>query len=346
MLYFVKVLLLSIAVTTYFIPDVETCFRKCPDYINTLKGNENRERFITYLSDSLKLRDLALIGTRYSASYITYIPRYKTQDRPIDLQLISGVRVLDSAVWSSSDEFYLYKWAKYLMTFDEFLGPINSFLTANPGEFVITLIHEEHKRGADVTKSNCEIVRSYCSLSNGHRIVTNWSLEDTIGQHRGKILLAGLDSSFDDCALSIASNCQVQDTETSVDSSSKIEDKWIDIQKFHDRSYRKDSGHCFVNFMADKPDTNTWKMAVKGGTSTRNGCEAPLNVRMASYFSNPHRALIMVMADYVTQNLIDSILSSNFKGDTFYTMYVNNSDVIKISFTVFPLSKYFLMVKE
>ncbi|CAD6204019.1 GSCOCT00013995001.2-RA-CDS [Cotesia congregata] len=324
-LHFVKKLLISIVVTTYLISDVEACIGvKCPDYISKYKKNVPRKRVISHLSDSLELRKLALIGTRYSASHVTGIPRYKTQKLTISQQLIFGVRVLDSAIWSSSNIFYLYKWAKYLMTFDEFLGPINSFLTANPGEFVITLIHEEHKRGSDVTKSNCEIVRSYCSLSNGHRIVTNWSLEDTIEQHRGKILLAGLDSSFDDCALSIASNGQVQNTETSVDSSSKIEDKWIDIQKFHDRSYRKDSGHCFVNFMADKADTNTWKMAVKGGTSTRNGCEAPLNVRMASYFSNPHRALIMVMADYVTQDFIDSILGTNFEGDSFYTNYTDD----------------------
>ncbi|XP_074095872.1 1-phosphatidylinositol phosphodiesterase-like [Cotesia typhae] len=340
MLNFVRVLLISIAVTTYFISDVETCIQKCPDYISTSKSKENREKFITYLSDSLKLCDLALIGTRYSASYITSVPRYKTQDLAIDLQLISGVRVLDCAIWASSDLFYLYKWSKYLMTFTKFLRQMNFFLTTNPREFIIILMHEEYKQGSDVTKSNCEIVRFYRSLSNGHRIVTNWSLDDNIGQHRGKILLAGLDSSFDDCALSIASNCQVQDTETLVDSSSKLEDKWIDIQRFHDKSYYEDSGHCFVNFMADKADTNTWNMAVKGFATTRNGCEAPLNVRMASYFSNPHRALIMVMADYVTQDLIDSILSTNFKGDTFYTKYVNSSDKIKISLSqVFTIKK-------
>ncbi|CAD6204024.1 GSCOCT00009840001.2-RA-CDS [Cotesia congregata] len=322
--HFIKKLLISIVITFYLISAVKACWLKCPDYVGHYKKNVPRKRIISHLSDSLKLRQLALIGTRHSASQGA---NFETQKLTISQQLNYGVRVLDSAIWSSSNIFWLYGWKSYFMPFDKFLREVNFFLTAHPREFVIILMREEWKPASDVTKSYCEIVQYYRDLADGHRIVTKWTLEDTIGQHRGKILLAGSDSAFNKCDFDVTNNCQLQRTSISTDSTSDVEDKWIDAQNFHDRIYRKNSGSCFVNFLADFADSNTWKLAVRGYYTKRNpDCEAPINVRMASYFSTPHRALVIVMADYVTQELIDSILSTNFKGDSFYTSYTDDSE--------------------
>ncbi|XP_074095873.1 uncharacterized protein LOC141525330 [Cotesia typhae] len=320
--HFTRKLLISIVVTTYLISAAEACWSKCPDYISKYKENELRKNVISHLSDSLKLNQLALIGTRHSASQGK---KFQTQDLTISQQLNYGVRVLDSAIWSWTNVFYLYGYSSHFMPFHEFLGQVNSFLTANPREFVMVLMREEWTPATDVTKSNCEVVQYYRNLVVGRRIVTNWSLEDTIGQHRGKILLAGLDSAFSKCDFDVTDNCQVQRTSISSRSTSDLEDKWIDVQRFHDRIYQRNTGSCFVNFLADFADTNTRALAIIGYYTKRNGCEAPLNVRMASYFSTPHRALVIVMADFVTQDLIDSVLSTNFKGSSFYTNYTDDS---------------------
>ncbi|KAH0555601.1 hypothetical protein KQX54_020328 [Cotesia glomerata] len=301
----------------------KACWTNCPDYVSNYKKHVPRKRVISHLSDSLKLRELALIGTRHSASNSA---KFETQELTISQQLNYGVRVLDSAIWSSSNVFWLYGWSAYFMPFDEFLRKVNSFLTANPREFVMILMREEWKPKSDVTKSYCKIVQYYRDLADGHRIVTKWSVEDTIGQHRGKILLAGLDLAFNKCDFDVTNNCRVQRTSIPTDSTSDLEDKWIDVKNFHDQIHRNNSGHCFINFLSDFSDGNTWILAVRGYFTKRYiKCEAPINVRMASYFSNPHRALIIVMADYVTQELVDSILSTNFKGDSFYTNYTDDS---------------------
>ncbi|CAD6204022.1 GSCOCT00013994001.2-RA-CDS [Cotesia congregata] len=319
--HFIKKLLISIVFTIYLISSIEACWPKCPDYESKYKKNVPRKRVISHLSDSLEIRQLALIGTRHSASQGT---KFRTQDLTISQQLKYGVRVLDSAIWSSSNVFWLYGHWAYYMPFEKFLREVNSFLNAHPREFVIILMREEWKPASDVTKSYCEIVQYYRDLAGGHRIVTNWRLEDTIGQHRGKILLAGLDSAFNICDFDVSNKCRVQKTSIPYGTMSELEEKWIDIQNFHDLIYWI-RGRCFVNFLANFRDTNNRKLAVKGFRTRRNDeCEAPLNVRMESYFSTPHYALVIVMADFVTQDLIDSILSANFEGIDDKMLLFNN----------------------
>ncbi|CAG5076062.1 Protein of unknown function [Cotesia congregata] len=44
----------------------------------------------------------------------------------------------------------------------------------------------------------------------GRRLVDDWKLKDTLGIHRGGILLATLDPSFGKCTVDNLKNCQVQ----------------------------------------------------------------------------------------------------------------------------------------
>ncbi|CAG5075183.1 Similar to plcA: 1-phosphatidylinositol phosphodiesterase (Listeria monocytogenes serovar 1/2a (strain ATCC BAA-679 / EGD-e)) [Cotesia congregata] len=306
---------LSLMILLFSTLEVQTCMYSCSKY--QYKNFEDRRKFISHLSNSLTISDLALIGTCYSASYNTYMPRFKIQDLNIKEQLNHGIRVLDIGVRPTSNHFAVHNEEKYLnlMFGNGILKEVDDFLEANPRELVIMFLHNEYYAANDVTLCNCGILEFYRNLKIGLRISTNWSLNDTIGEHRGKILLTSLDQSFSSCITNINTYCKVQYSLIPGGSESDIHDKWISIKNLQEESFLNDSGKCFVEFMSAPKATEAKKIAIEGYYSDVYGCETPINYRMTINFDNPHRSLIIVMAEFVNQELIDHIIGSNFEND-------------------------------
>ncbi|XP_008561141.1 1-phosphatidylinositol phosphodiesterase-like [Microplitis demolitor] len=288
---------------------------KCKKFI--YKPYIERIKFLVRLPDTKKLCELALIGTHSSLSYSVSENKYQTQDLNLAQQLKYGIRVFDISVRLRSNiiESYSY-YAETNVRFDGFLLEAEEFLDDNPGEFIIILIRQVYPPEFDVTRSHCDIINFYIRhVIGGRRIVTKWRLEDSIGQHRGKILLSSFDDSFSECAFDIRKNCKLQSNVTSKIKrhNYSVQDKWHDIltliKDSHVENYK-----CFLNEIHFNDGSfNHFSIAKEGGDFNSSLCVShPINEMMEYYFENPHRALIIVVADFVTQELMDKINDSNF----------------------------------
>ncbi|XP_057342258.1 1-phosphatidylinositol phosphodiesterase-like [Microplitis mediator] len=288
---------------------------KCKEFI--YRPYIERIKYLVRLPDHKKLCELALIGTHLSLSYNADIIEFRTQNLNLAQQLKYGVRVFDISVRFRSNliESYSY-YAKTNIGFHDFLLGAEEFLDDNPGEFIILLIRQVFPPEFDGIRSDCDIINFYIRhVVGGRRTVTKWRLEDTIGQHRGKILLSSFDDSFSGCAFDIRNNCKLQSDITlkTKRNNYNVQDKWHDIFTLIKDS-RFDNYKCFLNEIHFNDGSfNHFSIAKEGGNFNSSLCVShPINQMMENYFENPHRALIIVVADFVTQELIDKINDSNF----------------------------------
>ncbi|XP_008554079.1 uncharacterized protein LOC103575877 [Microplitis demolitor] len=291
---------------------VETCGCQPRSY----KPYLERPKFLVKLANSHKLNDLALIGTHSSFSYNLPNKEVQTQDLNIVQQLKYGIRVLDISVRPQFNvfEIYPFNYSK-IFNLDDAIEIANKFLDSNPGELIIMYINQDHPSTYDITLSNCDIMNFYINdISNGKRLVKNWQLNDTIGQHRGKILLASTDHSFDNCTLYLKDHCLIQNNKViqKTTKSITIEAKWWHIYQLRLKS-STGSYKCYINDLSLFDGIhNRHQIARDGGFTYLNGCAKPLNDQLTKFFTNSHRALSIVLADYPTQELMDTINNSNF----------------------------------
>ncbi|XP_057342244.1 uncharacterized protein LOC130678785 [Microplitis mediator] len=275
-----------------------------------------RSKFLVKLANSHKLSDLALIGTHSSFSYNLPNKEIQTQDLNIVQQLKYGIRVLDISVRPQFNTFEIYPFNfSKIFTLDNAIEIANEFLDSNPGELIVMLINQDHPSTYDLTLSNCDIMNFYINdISNGKRLVKNWQFNDTIGQHSGKILLASTDQSFDNCTFYIKDHCLIQNNEMirKTKKSISIEVKWWHIHQLRVKS-ATGSHKCYINNLSLLDGIHgRHQIARDGGFTYLNGCAKPLNDLLTQSFTNSHRALSIVLADYPTQELMDAINNSNF----------------------------------
>ncbi|CAG5099458.1 Protein of unknown function [Cotesia congregata] len=158
--------------------------------------------------------------------------------------------------------------------------------------------------------SDCEIIDQYESGINGWRLRKNWTLliRDSIGMHRGRILLARGNYRFAECTVNLNKQCLIQSFKNSRWSFKNIDYKWQEIQKF-----KRDKPRVFILIM--NVLSTIWESyseeTVKIGITHINGCSLPLNYRMACYFVNSYCGLTIVIADFPPQELINRISDSN-----------------------------------
>ncbi|XP_008561140.1 1-phosphatidylinositol phosphodiesterase-like [Microplitis demolitor] len=290
------------------------CQSQCKTYV--YKPYVQRIKYLARLPDYTKLDELALIGTHSSLSYSAAEIEFQTQDLNLAQQLKYGIRVLDIGVHPQINLFKICSNnAEYKIRFDQVLFEIDEFLDDNPSEFIIILIRQVYPPAFDVSKSNCDIISFYADfIIGGRRIVTKWRLEDTIGQYRGKILLAGFDGSFRGCTFDIRNNCKIQNDYNTITKNNiyNTDDKWMVIipmiNHSHSNSYR-----CYINDISFYNGINSRRVIAKdGGYYCNNVCASPLNHLMATYFYKTYNVLSIVLADFVTQELIDKINNQNF----------------------------------
>ncbi|XP_057335145.1 uncharacterized protein LOC130673949 [Microplitis mediator] len=277
-----------------------------------------RVKYLVRLPNHKKINDLALIGTHSSLSYDVNDERSKTQDMNIQQQLKYGVRVFDIGIRSESNLFEIYSNdVPTNIKFWDALFDFNHFLDNNPGEFIILFIRQVYLLQYEITQQNCDILNFYKeNFVGGKRLVKNWQLSDTIGQHRGKILLASLDYSFYDCTLILRGECLLQDDHVIYERTKvrrNLTAKWNSVYKTIQASYFE-SYKCYINDISYWDGINSRRVIARDGNyeDDNRGCPMPLNYMMAQHFENPHSGLIIVMADYPPQELIDKVNDSNF----------------------------------
>lgn len=277
---------------------------ECPKY--EYESHSDRSDFLKYLPDEKRINEIALIGTHSSVNT-------DNQDLSIIDQLKYGVRVLDISVRATSDRFALHHDLYFLnRMFGDVLNDVDEFFNSNPEEFIILLLNEAFRPASDVAKSYCEILNDYMHTN----MISNWSLTDTVGMYRGHILLGTVgDSLFSDCIVDLNSRCKVSSkfiNSLELNKLDPIEQKAVELTVLQDASFYLDS-ECFINNIAAHSDTYQAARLMALDGSSDWYCLTPINHRMAHYFRNPHRALIIVMADFSTQELIDRIIYSNFE---------------------------------
>ncbi|XP_074115066.1 1-phosphatidylinositol phosphodiesterase-like [Cotesia typhae] len=286
---------------------------KCPKY--TYKQHSEAS-FLSLLPGSTKLRDLALLGSHSSASYRPeFGPRRQTQDLTIYQQLHRKVRVLDIGVRARSDLFEIISFGKVIsFGFHEFLIEAIDFLEDYPQEMIILLMHEDLPPTLDNSKSICEILEFYLRFFVRKKgvVVKNWNLDDTIGQFRGKILLASTDSSFVDgnCAFDAR---QCNPNLDFLDKSDKFNGKRRKIFKWMAFNSLLKSGDCFINNVSfDDGQNGRRAIARDGGHYYGDTCAQPINYLVAKNFKKFSGIMTITMADFVTNELSDKIKDSNF----------------------------------
>ncbi|XP_053594208.1 uncharacterized protein LOC128667582 [Microplitis demolitor] len=294
---------------------VETC--GCKKF--TYNPYQERVKYLAKLPNLKKLNDLALIGTHSSFSYTVNEKGLQTQELDVGQQLKYGVRVLDIGFGRESNLFKIY--ADDVSTGFGFLSAlveIDLFLEENPGEFIIMFIRQVYDLSGYKTKGNCKVIDHYITNTMvGHRLVKNWQLNDTIGMYRGKILLASYDDSFEECSFSIYKHCFSHSDlrlDPDIVNVLGVIEKMNYISEFIKYKLYGLS-QCYIIDMSFAYERNKDRrvLAKDGGYLDANDqCARPLNEWIVHLFKNPHRSLIIVTADFPTQELIDKINDSNF----------------------------------
>lgn len=267
--------------------------------------HKNRSRVITKYPGSVKIRHIAVLGTRESMGY--KIRFDQNQKLELKDQLNSGVRVLNIGVRATSNRFAVHKRAWFLNTmFGSVIQTVWTFLDANPGEIVFMLIHKSYSEASDVNKSHCEILRHYMN----RRMITNWTLDDSIAMHRGNLLLATIgDKTFGECIMDLKPQCRLSSQLIRVEYHDRqIQTKIRELKALQEASF-SENYQCFISFLSDDFMVSRWDAAVEG---TDRYCDQPINFFMADYFWNSNRGFIVLIADYPTQELIDQVNYSNF----------------------------------
>ncbi|KAH0548847.1 hypothetical protein KQX54_003215 [Cotesia glomerata] len=299
------------------------CWSACKTY--NFKPHSTRAEFLKLLPDDRNMSDIALIGTQSSAIE-------SHQNLNINDQLEFGVRVFDITVRVYSDELAVQDGMRFAnKMFGDILNTFIQFLTDHPEEFLIVLMNEAHIMPYNSSKSVCEILKNYLKPN----MLENWSLIAKIKDYRGKILFATInDWSFQNCVVNLNSRCRVSSDFKVLHKNYALEDmKAIEFTRLQDASFFENR-KCFVNIIAIKESRGSviYRVAVKGSGSLY--CSIPMNVRVANTFVNPHRALIILLTDFPTQEMIDHIIDSNHynyskKGWDVGTHYDPISDFVK-----------------
>lgn len=290
----------------------------CPKY--SYKDREDCSPFIETLPDSLKLKQLVLVGTRESASHKSRLP-LRTQDKNITEQLTSGVRFLDIGLRLISNRFAVYIGYYFSgFMFDSIVEEIKTFLDENPKELVMMQVKISYK--PDITQNYCNTFQSY----NSSLFRNNWSLEDTIGMHRGRILLATItDNSFNPCITDLKPHCQLSSEFRALSkakSKSQIQAKMSEFFALQNASFSR-KFDCYFSYLGDYSMRYLRDSALIGYAEDGATCDAPINHQVANSFWNPHCALVVIITDLPTTKLIYQINNSNFKPAKYYSYIVD-----------------------
>ncbi|XP_044593525.1 1-phosphatidylinositol phosphodiesterase-like [Cotesia glomerata] len=278
--------------------------------------SQGHKNFFSRLPGAQKLNTLALIGTHNSATYKSPLPIAQTQSLTITQQLHFGIRVFDIRVRRIDNVFTIHHDLMYMeLAFGNIINDVISFLESYPQELVIMFMQEEYV-AENSNMNECEILLNKYILQHNNQkyFVQNWSVEDTIEKHRGKILLASSHRGFWQCTTKLP--CREQN-EWKLSSSFTLYHKWRAIIYLqHAINISNPKSLCYINYLsAHSVIMSPYEIANyphQSSVNRKRFIQPSINQGMSEFFCNYGNVLYIVMADYPTTELIDTIVNSNF----------------------------------
>lgn len=305
--------ILLITIVYIFITNV---FCDCPEYCN--RKHEDRSNLLSQLPYTQKMNNISLPGTYISAGYEGSYT-FENQYLNLSEQLKYGIRVFDFGIRPTSNRFALHNRVYFLnIMFGHALNIFNEFLEKHPDEFVIAIVRQIHSSASDVDINNCEILNRYYDRFN---VVKKWSLDGVIGMYRGYILLATIGDeygdSFSKCITDLRQQCKLS---SSIDRNLWSDENFVGVKFMEMMSLQEasftENYKCFINIIANYYEEKSLSELIAVRSSYSNVyCQEPINYQMSQRFRNPHRAMVIILADFPTQELIDRIIDSNLVAD-------------------------------
>lgn len=259
------------------------------------------------IPDSRKLNTLAFIGTRDPP---TFEPSLKILPRllPLSDKLQVGIRVFDMGVRRINNDFAMYNSSFSMRAqFKDLVKTIKTFLKKNPKEFVIMIMHAE-STAINSTLSECEILRTKYAEKYPNLFVDNWSLEDTVGQHRGKILLLEKSPEFMGCTTPISCVWRDQQCDNVANEFSAHFSYAEELQA----EVNKQNSKCYIFYLTTNrefPFPADFPLM-----QAHNEANPPETFgAMMSYFSNTKNSFYTIVADLPTLDVLDKVIESNTK---------------------------------
>ena len=281
------------------------------------------------LANNTKISRLTIPGTHDTCTYTlkngqAATPIARTQTLTLEQQLNAGIRFIDIRCRHISNAFAIHHDVVYLnLNFDDVLKVCKAFLTANPSEYIVMSVKNEHTDPKE--KSNTRTYEAtFDSYVEGSKDF--WYLGDTIPllkDVRGKIVLfrrfgldnrsnrtgtKGIDASPwpDNAVFDISipgATLKIQD-EYKVNTvlQSSINHKWDFIQKLFDSAKSDASDNWYINFSSGAT-TGAYPNAVADRINPRL-----YDYLGAANFSNRLGSIVM---DFPDDKLIRRIISLN-----------------------------------
>ncbi|CAG4913632.1 unnamed protein product [Colias eurytheme] len=270
--------------------------------------------WLTNIPDSRKLNTLAFVGTRDPPTFETTFKRLPKL-LPLSDKLTVGIRVFDMGVRRINNDFAMYNGSFSMRAkFVDLVQTIKKFLKDNPKEFVIMIMHAE-STASKSTLSECEILRKKYVEKYPNLFVENWSLDDTVGQHRGKILLLEKSPEFNGCSTSLS--CVVHDQQN--------ENLKNDLGEYYEyvrelqAEVNKQNSKCYLFYMTTNREFYFKDEKISADAKLTkmiqyNDQDIPETFgSLIDTFNNTKNSFYTIVADLPTLDVLNLIISSNTK---------------------------------
>lgn len=274
------------------------------------------------LPDDKRIGELSIVGTRESISYLLFDKNdnRRRQEINIKTQLQSGVRFLDVTLYLSSGILMVsVADLRTDKTFGEFIFDVNLFLSYH--KFELVFIKFSVNELGDSKTDLCDFIKEYRDNNlGGSRLEANWGLNDTLGMHRGRILLASEDDFLKNCTFSLKTCSRFSNINAKINIDNLdtyVDREWSEYLIMVQTSFI-DEYKCNLYDLSIKTDYFPVKNVSKYGgfhTGVVNSaeCVKPINFKLWKYYPKSNsKELNVVIVDYVIQEVIDRINQENY----------------------------------
>lgn len=302
---------------------------ECPEYV--YKNYQERQNIISKLPNKRRVGHLSLVGTHQSMTYLSKNLKIQTQELSVFEQLKYGIRVLDITVRLQDNKLNLYSKGTGLnRSMFHVLYEIEQFLYFHSRELMMLIINydmDDKSRIVNNRNNPCNAIYNYMNHNvGGWRLVNNWTLEDTIGNHRGKILLATYNTLLSQCIRYIKTACLLSTDVNLYDNNNNalvdndIDNKWFEyVQLVKHNAFRNEKCYIYdLSIHQYNYKYNQARSAAKyGGLKNpyTNKCIIPINYRFDNeYQGNLISIMNIFIVDYFTTEIVNRVDEINYLG--------------------------------